>query len=109
MPAAFSSTNSASSGSSGWRSDSRFSRNYFQRQPFPKFSGESRDYFAFRNELKETVTPSHEEQFQLREIRRTMPSKLLPDLKNLRSMDEVWSVLDEEFGQILDNVSSLVR
>ena len=38
-----------------------------------------------------------------------MPSKLLPDLKNLRSMDEVWTVLDEEFGQILDNVSSLVR
>ena len=50
MPAAFSSTNSASSGSSGSRSDSSFARNYFQRQPFPKFSGESPDYLAFRKE-----------------------------------------------------------
>ena len=38
-----------------------------------------------------------------------MPTKLQPDLKNLCFMDEVWSVLDEEFGQILDNVSRLVR
>ena len=38
-----------------------------------------------------------------------MPSKLQPELKNLRSMDEVWAVLEEEFGQVLDNVSGLVR
>ena len=38
-----------------------------------------------------------------------MPAKLQPDLKNLKSMEDVWAVLDEEFGQILDNVSSLVR
>ena len=66
MPAAFSSTNSAASGSSGGRSDNSFARNYFQRQPFPKFSWESRDYLAFCKEWKETVSPSHEEQFQLR-------------------------------------------
>ena len=58
MPAAFSSTNSATSGSSGGRSESSFARKYFQRQPFLKFSGESRDYLAFRKEGKETVSPS---------------------------------------------------
>ena len=38
-----------------------------------------------------------------------MPPKIQPDLKNLRTMDEVWAALDEEFGQIMENVSSLVR
>ena len=106
MPANTASTNSTSSRG---RSDTDFARSYFQRQPFPKFSGESRDYLAFRKEWRETVTPSHDETFQLREIRRAVPSKLQPDLKNLRSMNEVWAVLDEEFGQVLDNVSGLVR
>ena len=101
--------NSASSESSGGRSDISFARTYFQRQPFPKFTGESRDYLTFRKEWRESVTPSHDETFQLREVRRAVPSKLQPDLKNLRSMNEVWAVLDEEYGQVLDNVSSLVR
>ena len=38
-----------------------------------------------------------------------MPAKLQPDLKNLRTMNEVWATLDEEFGQLMDNVSGLVR
>ena len=47
--------------------------------------------------------------FQLREIRRTVPPKIQPDLKNLNTLDEVWEALDEEFGQMIENVSSLVR
>ena len=38
-----------------------------------------------------------------------MPAKLQPDLKNLRTMQEVWSTLDEEYGQMMENVSGLVR
>ena len=109
IPANTTSTSSASSESSGGRSDSSFARSYFQWQPFPKFSRESRDYLAFRKEWRETVTPSHEETFQLWEIRRAVPAKLQPDLKNLRSMNEVLATLDEKFGQVLDNVSGLVR
>ena len=82
---------------------------YFQRQPFPKFSRENRDYLCFRKEWRETVTPSHDETFQLWEIRRAVPAKLQPDLKNLRTMNKVWATLDKEFGQLMDNVSGLVR
>ena len=95
-PCNTSSTNSVPSGRSLDRSESNFARNYFQKQPFPKFSGESRDYLCFRKEWRETVAPSHDEIFQLREIRRAVPAKLQPDLKNLRTMQEVWSTLDEE-------------
>ena len=91
------STSSVSSGSSGERSDSSFARSYFQRQPFPKVSGESRDYLCFRKEWRETVTPSYDETFQLPEIKRAVPAKLQPDLKNLRTMNDVWATLDEEF------------
>ena len=108
-PCSSSSTNSAPSRSSSERSETTFARTYFQKQPFPRFSGESRDYLCFRKEWRETVAPSHDEVFQLREIRRAVPAKLQPHLKNLRTMQEVWSTLDEEFGQMLDNVSGLIR
>ena len=37
-----------------------------------------------------------------------MPAKLQPDLENLQTMQEVWSTLDEEFGQMMENVSGQV-
>ena len=104
-----SSTNFGSSENSAGRQDSSFAMSYFQRQPFPKFSRENRDYLCFRKEWRETVTPSHDETFQLWEIRRAVPAKLQPDLKNLRTMNKVWATLDEEFGQLMDNVSGLIR
>ena len=108
-PSTSSSTNSATLRDSSERSETAFARTYFQKQPFPHFSGESRYYLCFRKEWRETVAPSHDEVFQLWEIRRAVPAKLQPDLKNLRSMQEVWSILDEEYGLMLDNVSGLVR
>ena len=106
-----SSNNSTSSNRFTDRCDTTSSaaRSYFQKQPFPRFSGESRDYLSFRKEWKETVAPSYDEVFQLQEVRRAVPPKIQPNLKNLRTMDEVWTTLDEEFYQIMENVSSLVR
>ena len=46
-PCNTSSTNSGPSDRSSERSESNIARNYFQKQPFPKFSGESRDYLCF--------------------------------------------------------------
>ena len=86
------------------RSDANPARSYFQKQPFPRLSGESRDYLCFLKEWKETVAPSHDEVFQLREIWRAVP-----DLKNIRTMQEIWATLDEEFGQMMENVSGLVQ
>ena len=63
---------------------------------------------SFRKEWKEKVAPSHDRVFQLREIMKAFPPKIQPNLKNLKTMDEVWEALDEEFGQMMENVSSLV-
>ena len=36
-------------------------------------------------------------------------SLLQSDLKNLKKMDEVWEVLEEEFGQVMESIHSLVK
>ena len=108
-PSNTSSTNSVPSNRSLYRGDANAVRIYFQKQPFPRFSGESLDYLSFCKEWRETIAPSHEEFFQLWEIPRAVPAKIQPDLKNLRMMQEVWATLDEEFGQMMENVSGLVR
>ena len=59
-----SSTNSVPSDRSLERGDATPARSYFQKQPFPKFSGESRDYLCFRKEWRETVAPSHVENYE---------------------------------------------
>ena len=52
---------------------------------------------------------SHTMVFQLQEIRRAVLPKIQPNRKNLKTMNEVWeALLYEEFGQIMENVSSLV-
>ena len=103
-----SSTNSLSSNRSTDRGNTTSARSYFQKRPFPKFSGESRNYLSFHKEWRETVAPPNDKVFQLQEIWTAVPPKIQPDLKNLRPMHEVWATLDEEFGQMMENVSGLV-
>ena len=82
--------------------------NYFEKRPFPKFSGAKRDYPSFRKEWKQCVTPNFKEEFQLREILRAVPKYVEPDLKNIKDMSLVWAYMDEEFGQEMEICSELV-
>ena len=71
-----------------------------ERRPLPKFSGARRNYPSFKQDWKATVTdpgtfdPEHE----LREIRERVPKEVQPDMKSLKSMDEVWDFLNKEYG-----------
>ena len=81
---------------------------YFQKVPFPKFNGTKRNYPSFRREWQETVANFYPEEFQLREIRRALPGYVVPDIKNMRMMVEVWEFLDAEFGQVMEITSELI-
>ena len=81
---------------------------YFQKQPFPKFDGQKRNYPSFRREWTDTVSTSYSIDFQIGEIRRNVPRTVEPDLKNLKSMQEVWAFLDQEYGQIMEVTSEMV-
>lgn len=112
VPVSSSSTNTTSSAQLSVRemsADQSSSRNFIQKQFFPKFSGEMRDYIGFRKEWQETVAPSHDKVLQLWEICKAIPVKIQPDIKNLMTMAEVWKALDKEFRQIMKSVSSLVK
>ena len=70
---------------------------FFERRPFPKFNGSKRNYPSFKREWRECISKSFKEEFQLREIKRCVPKEIELDLKNLRSMKEVWDQLQEEY------------
>ena len=38
-----------------------------------------------------------------------MPDEVKPDIKNLRQMTEVWKVLDEEYGQVMELTAELIE
>ena len=97
-----------SSGRSSSDGDGERQQNYFEKRPFPKFSGEKREYPSFRKEWKQCIAPSFQSEFQLREIRRAIPKHVEPDIKNLKTMDQVWTFLDDEFGQPMEISSELV-
>ncbi len=67
------------------------------------------DFPSFWQEWKETVTPCYSEVFRLMKIINEVLSLLQSDLKNLKKMDEVWEVLKEEFGQVMESIHSLVK
>ena len=71
---------------------------YFQRKLFPKLDGKRRNYAGFKREWNACVKPHFSEEFQLREIRQCVPKEIDADLKNLRSMAEVWKFLESEYG-----------
>ena len=40
---------------------------------------------------------------------RRFPTQIKPDIKNLKNIREEWDVLDDDFCQVMENVSSLVK
>ena len=80
------------------RASSTGAVHYFQKQPFLKFDRQKRNYPSFRREWTDTVSSSYLVDFQIREIRRNVPKIVEPDLKNLKTMQEVWAFLDQVYG-----------
>ena len=75
---------------------------YFQKSKFPEFSGARRDYPGFHKEWHECVSPNYDVVFQLWEITKRVPREIEPDVKNATTMEEVWEILDHEYGQAVD-------
>ncbi|WP_416879661.1 hypothetical protein, partial [Litorimonas sp.] len=60
-----------------------------------------------RRDWLETVAPHYPQPQQLREICKCLPSCLEPELKNMRTMAEVWELLDEEYGKPMEAVTDI--
>ena len=81
----------------------------YEKRPYPKFNGKKQNFPSFRREWAETVTNKFPAKFELRLIRDNVPDEVKPDIKNLRQMTEVWMVLDEEYGQVMELTAELIE
>ena len=81
----------------------------YAKRSFPSFSGQRRDYPGFRKEWHSTVALCFEEPFLLREILKCVPKSIVPEIKNLKRMSEVFDILDEEYADIPETVYDLTQ
>ena len=81
----------------------------YEKRPYPKCDGKRRNYPCFRREWSETVTNKVATEFELRLIRDSVPAQIQPAIKNLRLITEVWEVLDEEYGQVMELTAELIK
>ena len=83
-------------------------QNYFKKRELPKFGGELRDYPSFRREWKDSVTGKFDAGEEVRCIKERLPKDVEPDIKNLNTMAEIWKVLDEKYGNVMDLARVLI-
>jgi hypothetical protein len=79
-----------------------------ERMPLPEFTGKRRDYPSFRRDWKDSVHSSISPELEVRYIKKKTPAAVEPDLKNLRTMEEVWKVLDSKYGGEMDLARELI-
>ena len=87
---------------------SRDSSYMYERRKLPSFGGARRDYPSFRREWQGNVTGKFSAEYELREIKQNTPSEVEPDLKNLKSMKDVWEFLDRKYGRTMELASELI-
>ena len=88
---------------------SRDSSYMYSRRPLPSFGGARRDYPSFRREWQSNVTGNFSVEYELREIKQNCPAEVEPDLKNLKSMKDVWDFLDRKYGRTMELASELIN
>ena len=65
--------------------------NFYEKKPFPKFSGSKREYLGFCRKWIEVVVMRYlgQEHFLVREIAPHIPAEVEPHIKNLKTMAKV--------------------
>ena len=58
--------------------------------------------------MEACIHPSLGVEFQLREIVKAVPKDILPDIKNLKTMEEVWTVLSGKYGKPRELVTECI-
>ena len=75
---------------------------HFKKRELPKFEGELRDFPAFRRDWQDSVAGKFDQGEEVRSIKERLPREVEPDVKNLHTMDEIWKVLDNKYGNVMD-------
>merc|ERR1712215_136640 len=72
----------------------------FVRRPLPTFkSGKLRDYPTFNSDWAEAVDGYFKPSEERRAIRDCMLEDIRPDIERMQTMEEIWKLLDDEYGK----------
>ena len=72
----------------------------FERRPLPTFkSGKLRDYPTFKSDWLEAVVGYFKPSEERCAIRDCVPEDIRPDIERMRTMEEIWKLLDDEYGK----------
>ena len=77
-------------------------QHFFKKRELPKFEGELRDFPAFRHDWQDSVAGKFDQGEEVRCIKERVPKEIEPDVKNLHTMAEIWKVLDDKYGNVMD-------
>ena len=81
----------------------------YEKRPFSKFNGKKHNFPSFKQDWSETVTGKYAREYELRLIRENLPAEIRPDIKNLKLMMDVWKILDDKYGQVMELTSELIK
>ena len=62
-------------------------------------SGELRDYPTFKSDWSEAVVGYFKPSEEQRAIRECVPDDIRPDIERMQTMEEIWKLLDDEYGK----------
>ena len=81
-----------------------------ERLPLPDFKGgQLRDYAKWKRDWKNIVADRYEPVMELQMIREKVPEKVKDLVEGLTTMEEVWALLDEEYGKTTELVNDRVN
>ena len=81
-----------------------------ERLPLPDFKGgQLKDYAKWKRDWKNIVGDSFEPVIELQYIREKVPEKIKDLVEGLTTMEELWALLDEEYGKATELVNDRVN
>ena len=77
-----------------------------ERLPLPDFKGgQLKDYAKFKRDWKNVVGASFEPAIELQYIKEKVPARIRDLVEGLTTMEELWELLDDEFGKATELVN----
>ena len=68
----------------------------YQRDPFPEYKGDIRDYPQFKREWQRCVAPGRDVDWQLQKLEMQTPAEI--NLRNCETLEDAWERLDNKYA-----------
>ena len=81
----------------------------YERRNLLSFDRQNRIFLLFHQEWRETVFGIFSMELEMKEICNNVPNDRELDLKNFKTMDKFWTLLETKFGQVHELTNDIVN